>query len=534
MQRPVITDWKRPNYEPVYRFRNWNLARLRAGGQPAWDAAFAYYREHPVEAIEDWVTTYDPRLVNRGLSPYIPFMLFPKQKECVNWLRGLYMDQVEGLIEKSRECGISWLCLSFAWWLWTFYDGVTLGFGSRKEDFVDRVGDPDSLFQKFRLIVQHLPTEMKPIGWNPVEDQPRMRLKNRETGSALIGQGGRNIGRGGRASMYFIDEAAFLEYPEEADAALSATSDAKVWLSTVNGTGNSFYRKRFSGAMPVFIFDWRDDPRKDEEWYLNKKETLEPEVLAQEVDRDYEATDSQIAVPSLWVRASRDLRKLLEQDGLLPARPIEGPIVGLDVATGGAAKSVVVPRAGALVDPCIAWSDEDTIDVAGRACHHAKDAGAWLLNYDSIGVGRGVAAAFRRMSGVGIKFVGVNAGDRPTRERWPDERRADQKFVNLKAELWWKVRDALRRTYEHYLFYTDQGGVARDVDDLLLLPEDEKMCAELSLPRYFHTETGKIQIESKRQMASRGVASPDRADALILTYAPRKNVKRSNRARSRW
>jgi len=76
--------------------------------------------------------------------------------------------------------------------------------------------------------------------------------------------------------------------------------------------------------------------------------------------------------------------------------------------------------------------------------------------------------------------------------------------------------------------------VAHDLQDLLFLPEDEALCAELSLPRYHHTETGKIQIESKRQLAARGVASPDHAEALVLTFAPRVAVKRAKRAQARW
>jgi len=531
MRRPTITDWKNPEYDSFYRFRVWNLRRLREGGQDAWDAAWAYYADHPCEAISDWITTYDPRLVNMGRNPYVPFVLFPRQRECVEWLRELYLGSGEGILEKSRDCGASWVCLSFAWWLWTFYDGVQIGFGSRKESLVDRIGDPDSLLAKFRIIVSRVPVELRPLGWKPSEDQPYMRLKNRETHSVIIGQGGRNIGRGGRSSMYFVDEAAFLEYPEEAQAALSANADAKVWLSTPNGTGNPFYRMRHNGNFPVFTFHWRDDPRKDEEWYQHKKRTLEPEVLAQEVDLDYEASDTQVVVPALHVRASRALRRALEKDGQLPAIDKGSGIGGLDVG-GGTAPSVLVSRFGPLVGVSTSWKDEDTIDVAGKARDTAIDADCWIVKFDSIGVGRGVAASFRRLTGVTAQ--GVNVGDRPTRTRWPDKKRADKKFVNLKAELWWVLKDRLRRTYEHWLHYAGEGGLAHDIQDLLLLPDDEMLCSQLSLPRYHYTETGKIQIESKRQMAARGVASPDHADALVLTFAPRPRRAGSKRARTRW
>lgn len=532
VKRPNITDWKNPDYEAIYRFRNWNLTRLRDGGEDAWEAAWTYYAAHPCEAINDWVTTYDPRLVNRGINPYVPFQLFPRQRECVDWLWDLYLTQKEGVLEKSRDCGATWVAASFSWWLWTFHEGVQIGFGSRKEGLVDRIGDPDSIFEKIRILIARLPVELRPADWKSSEDQPYMRIKNRETSSVMIGQGGRNIGRGGRSSLYFVDEAAFLEYPEEAQAALSANADAKIWLSTPNGTGNPFFRMRFSGNFPVFTFHWRDDPRKDQAWYDEKKRTLEPEVLAQEVDLDYEASDTQVCIPSIHVRASRTLRKALEKDGLLPALVKGSGVAGLDVGAGGPGKSVLVPRFGPIVKSSTKWGDDDTIDIAAKARACAIEQDCNIVKFDSIGVGRGVAAALRRMSGVISQ--GVNVGDRPTRTRWPDGKRAKDKFVNLKAELWWNVRDALRRTYEHWLHYAGEGGVAHDVQDLLFLPDDDALCAELSLPRYHHTEAGKIQIESKRQLAARGVASPDHAEALVLTYAPRVTVKGAARAKARW
>jgi phage terminase large subunit len=128
----------------------------------------------------------------------------------------------------------------------------------------------------------------------------------------------------------------------------------------------------------------------------------------------------------------------------------------------------------------------------------------------------------------------VNVGDRPTRTRWPDGKRAKDKFVNLKAELHWVVRDKLRHTYEHWLHMNGDGGIQHELDDLLLLPDDSALAAELSLPRYMKMETGKIQIESKRSMATRGIASPDHADALVLTFAPTPVRHGSTRTVGHW
>ena len=58
------------------------------------------------------------------------------------------------------------------------------------------------------------------------------------------------------------------------------------------------------------------------------------------------------------------------------------------------------------------------------------------------------------------------------------------------------------------------------MEELISLPENPDLIAQLSLPLYHYTETGKVQLESKREMQMRGVTSPDFADALVLAFAP--------------
>ncbi len=525
--RPTIEDWKDPDYRPIWHYRNALLDWLRANPDE-WAHLFAYYRKNPIDAIEDWVVTYDPRLASDEKNPYVPLILFPKQRELVEWIIARFRAKEEGIIEKSRDAGATWICLAVAWVLWFLFPGMKIAFGSRVERLVDKIGDPDSILEKLRIMIDRLPKEMQPRGWDKKIHAPFLKVINPENGSTITGEGGRNIGRGGRSSMYFIDEAAFLEYPDDAERALSENTDAKIWVSTPNGTGNPFYRKRFSGNFPVKTLSWRDDPRKDAEWYAKKQRTLEPETLAQEVDLDYEASAGDVVCPAKLVRASQLCRAQLAEAGLLKDVELSAGVAGLDIAAGGKNKTVFIPRYDFLVGPPVTWSEDDSINIAGRARELARLTECPIIKYDSPGVGVGVTSALRRMPGV--QAQGVNPGDRTTRKRWPDGKRAKDKFLNLRAEMWWEVREALRRTYQHWLFINgEEGGVEHALEDLLLLPDHSKLCAELSLPRYFFTTTGKIQIESKKQMAARGVASPDHADALVLTYAPRPVRRGSNR-----
>src|SRR5690348_9813698 len=236
-------DWARPDYGPVYAERTERLARLRS--EPALLAGVkAHYADHPADFIHDWGMTFDPRNAEVGLPTTVPFLLFPKQREFIDFVRRKWLAREDWLAEKSRDMGVSWLCVAFAVWMWTFHRGTVVGFGSRKEEYVDDLSDPKSLFWKVRAFIRLLPVEFRPRGFDEKKHAPFMSIVNPENGAAIVGEAGDNIGRGNRTSIYFKDESAFYERPESIDAALSQTSNCKGDVSTPNGAGNPFYKKR--------------------------------------------------------------------------------------------------------------------------------------------------------------------------------------------------------------------------------------------------------------------------------------------------
>lgn len=519
-------NWQDPDYTEVFRERLARLKRIR--GDDRWDDLVAYYRSgHYVEFIEDWVVTYVPWNVPRGKQAYVPFILFPKQAELVRFLQDHYalsqttVAQTQVLVEKCREVGASWVVLAWMLCVWLFEPGSKLAVGSRKETLVDTLGDPDSLLEKFRLMVRMLPPELQPIGYAEEKHARAMKIKNPETGSMITGEAGDNIGRGGRSGVYLVDEAAFLENPDKVEAALSQNAKMRVDISTPNGMGNSFATKRFSGKFPVFTFRWRDDPRKDDAWYADQCAKLDPKIVAQEIDLDYEASGEESVIYGIWVRASQALRAQLAKTGelqrLIDKHRAKGGIGGLDVG-GGVRPSVFVPRWGPVVGDPVKWKDNEDIDTPARAGRLAREAKCSSLKYDSIGVGLHMIVRFRQLNQ--IRAQGVNVGKTPRPRKCADGKMTTDKFLNIKAELWWEARDRLRRTYEHWMATMGKGGRLHPLDDLLLLPDDQTLANELSLPGYRDTSAGKIQIESKDRLRSRGVESHDHADALILTLAP--------------
>jgi len=104
---------------------------------------------------------------------------------------------------------------------------------------------------------------------------------------------------------------------------------------------------------------------------------------------------------------------------------------------------------------------------------------------------------------------------------WGDGRTSNEKFANLKAHIWFVMRERARNTYEHYLFITGaEGGRAHPLDTLLSLPNCPELCSQLSLPQMVRKGNGKLECESKKALAKRGIKSPDFAESLSLTYAP--------------
>lgn len=473
-------DWKNPDYGPVWHGRIERLKRLRAD-RSLLPGVKAYYRDHPVDFINDWLCTFDPRNVERGLEAVVPFLLFPKQAEYVEWVVDRWRGREDGLVEKSRDMGVSWLCVAVAVWMWLFHPGVVIGFGSRKEEYVDKIGDTKSLFWKIRQAIELLPVELRPAGYSERQHAPHMRIVNPANGSTIVGEAGDNIGRGNRTSIYFKDESAFYERPESIDAALSQTSNCKIDVSTPNGAGNPFYRKRHSGKIKVFVFDWRDDPRKDEAWYRKQCETLDPVIVAQEIDRDYTAS-----VSNAWI--SGEIVRACLARGPADVQAI-GPLqVGVDVARFGDDRSVITFRKGRVVFPQIVFGQADVVDVAGRVKQAIREFGEPVsqIAVDTIGIGAGVADMLRR--DFPRQVVDVNSSIRLS----------DGQNYNLRARMWRDMREFLKN------------GAS--------LPNDPELATDLTALQY-EFRAGELLMESKEAAKKRGIKSPDRADSLALTFA---------------
>ena len=489
---PEGFNWKRPDYAPVYEERMRRLKNLRET-PGAWAGIREWYKTRPAQFVHDWGFTVDPRNAEVGLAVTVPFVLFPKQAEFLQWLYDRWRAREDGLVEKSRDMGASWLCVGFAAWMWSFYPGTVGGFGSRKEEYVDKIGDPKSLFWKIRAFLNLLPPELQPPGYSEKDCAPHMRVVNPDNGATIVGEAGDNIGRGNRTSIYFVDESAHLEHDVAVDAALSETTNCRIDVSTPNGAGNSFYRKRHGGRVKVFVFDWQDDPRKDRAWYEKQKQTKDPIVVAQEIDRDYEGSVGDAWFPGQLVTAA-------QARGPADVIATGGIRVGVDVARFGDDKTVVTIRRGRVV---LRQEQRGKLDVVQAASWAREMTRAYKdmapleqIAVDTIGIGAGVADILRS-------------------DGWFPDRQQGMRTVKTVVD----VNSALRM--DDGQNYNLRAYMARQVKDWLetaSIPADPELKADLTALKY-EFRAGLLLMESKDDMKKRLGRSPDRYDSLALTFA---------------
>lgn len=164
-------------------------------------------------------------------------------------------------------------------------------------------------------------------------------------------------------------------------------------------------------------------------------------------------------------------------------------ILGVDVARFGDNQTVISMRQGRKVFPFLKYRGLDTQQVASRVSEVIEDQNPQVVFVDGGGVGGGVIDRLKTL-GYGLKIVDVQSGFK-----------ADDstKYYNKRAEMWGRLRDALKAGLE--------------------LPEDREFQSEVTSVEYAFSDKNQIQIEKKTEMKSRGLESPDSVDALCLTFA---------------
>jgi len=161
-------------------------------------------------------------------------------------------------------------------------------------------------------------------------------------------------------------------------------------------------------------------------------------------------------------------------------------VIGVDPARGGADSTVIAVRQGRDIIALKRYSGEDTMTVVGRVIEAIEDYRPALVCIDEGGLGYGIVD---RLTEQKYKVRGVNFG-------W--KAKNPVAWGNKRAEMWGAMRDWLKTAS---------------------VKEDRQLKADLVGPTKKPNSAGTIFLEGKKEMKARGLASPDAADAIAVTFA---------------
>lgn len=348
-----------------------------------------------------------------------------------------------------------------------------------------------------------------------------------DSGYSVGTAGNKSVGRSQTIQLFHGSEVAFWQFAEDhAKGILQAISNEPgtevILESTANGIGNYFHQ-RWIAAMgssseyqAIFVpWYWQPEytssseglnPTEEEEYLLGLygHDGLTIEHIAwrrikiSDLSKDYDAGLEQFKQEYPFSATEAFLNPIanvfINARHVIRARKADaepnGPlIIGVDVAISDQDRTAIIRRKGRHAYNIERLANYNTMEICGRLKRIVTEEKPTKMYIDCIGIGAGVVD---RMQEMGFDCVeGVNVA-RSANDK--------EKFRNLRAELWSDMRDWL------------------DQEMPVQIPDDDTLHGELCSLGFKFTSSGQLQIESKDDLRSRGMPSPDVADALSLTF----------------
>jgi hypothetical protein len=304
----------------------------------------------------------------------------------------------------------------------------------------------------------------------------------------------------GRRVILIFDEASAIadKIWEVSEGALTDADTEIIWLAFGNPTRNT---GRFRECFGRFRHRWDCSHIDSRQVEGTNKQQLDQWVRDYGEDSDFvrirvkgifpHAGSMQFIPSDLVEAAARSDREIFRERD-------EPVIMGVDVARFGDDASVLRFRQGrdARSLPPIKLRNVDTMALAARIADESARYKVDAIFVDGGGVGGGVVDRCRQ---IGLKVTEVQFGGRSDRAQVDQDRPVG--YANKRAEIWGAMRDWL------------PGGA---------IDNDPELIADLTGIEYGYVlRDGRdaIQLERKEDMKRRGLASPDDADALALTFA---------------
>ena len=351
----------------------------------------------------------------------------------------------------------------------------------------------DALFAELKRWVGELPPALKvllevktdrlELVAAPSEAFISARTSRAEQPEALAGVHSDNV-------LLVVDEASGVpeQVFEAASGSMSGHNATTILAGNPTRSSGTFFEShtRLAGSWLTLHWSCIDSPRVSREFIEEMKTRYGEESNAYRIRvlGEFPLGDDDTIIPLHLAEAAKNR-------DVAPA-PTSRPVWGLDVARFGSDRTVLAKRVGPVVTEVEAWRGLDLMQTCGRVKAQydgliPSERPTEIL-VDVIGLGSGV---YDRLRELGLPVRSVNVSETPA---------FGDTYNNLRTELIFRFRGWL-----------EQRGSR--------IPNDPELIAEATSIRYSFSSTGKMKAESKDDMRRRGLKSPDKADAVFLTFA---------------
>ena len=262
----------------------------------------------------------------------------------------------------------------------------------------------------------------------------------------------------------------------------------RFWLAFSQGRRNSGYFFE--------IFNKKRDLWDNDQIDAREVEGTDPQVYQEIIDEYGEDSDeARVEVKGLFPKddgitfishtlVEEAVKRVVAEDKSAPI------MIGVDPAGTGGDNFVILIRQGRRIIEIRRFKLQDneigTMEGVGHVIDAMNDFQPDMVAIDETGMGGPVGDRLREQR---YKVKGVNFS-------WKS--RKPQRWGNKRAEMWGEMKKWLQT-----------GNI----------PDDKRLKTDLSGPSKKPDSKGVMFLESKKDMKARGLASPDTADALALTFA---------------
>lgn len=431
------------------------------------------------------------------------------------------LGRVRALILKGRQQGCSTYVGA------RFYHRVTHSHGVRVFILTHEQEATDNLFDMANRYHQHCPPLVKPH--TGASNAKELDFDILDSGYKVGTAGTKAVGRSQTIQLFHGSETGFWPNADTHAAgvlqAVPDLPDTEVILeSTANGIGN-FFHKRWQEAEAglsdyeaIFIpWYWQDEYRKpvpdgfsltDEEDQYRTAYGLDLEQMAWRRSKIIELADDLLFKQEYPATAAEAFQltghdSFIKAASILTARKAElegfGPlIIGADPARYGDDRFSLAWRRGRKIEKVESRNKLDTVAGAHwiKSVIDSDDPARVFI--DVGGIGAGVVDVLKSFGEPYSKLVdAINFGgepqDIPTKDN-PGCR-------NRRAEMWKRSKEWL----------DEEGGAD--------IPDSDSLQADACSTGYSYDTNSRLLLESKEQMRSKGIRSPDEWDAVVLTFA---------------